>query len=302
MGKDRTLCIQDSRTGRLLAAPSVLTEPGQSVAFHPGGRLVVTGGLQTEAAGIWDAWSGTRLGELGIGINAGIWTPAFSPDGKYFATALGDPGTNGGVRIHSVGQPFSGQNGAVLEATPFKLAGGSAWSLSFSPDSRQVAFADCRAQGNLFFWDFLIDPAPRVLATNRMSYVQCESFTRDGKRLLYVANHREVISLDLPSGAVAASFPTLDPKSPSKSAAVNLCLSPDGAKLALSSPSRLGVDIWDPKTGRLLISLAEQSGTVWWLAWSPDSQRLAVSRSDGEVAIWNLTEVDRVLADLGLHW
>jgi serine/threonine protein kinase/WD40 repeat protein len=302
VGKDHTLCIRDSWTGRLMAAPSALGQSGQSVAFYPGGRVVVTGGLESDSAAIWDPLTGKRLGELGIGMDAGIWTASFSPDGEFFATALGNVVTNGGVRIYSVGQRLGGEKAPGFGATPLKSFSGSVWGLNFSPDSRHVAFADCRAAGSLYFWDFCNDTSPRVLATNRISYVQCESFTPDGRRLLYVANHREVVALDLPGGAVAYSFPTLDPKSSTKSGPVNLCLSPDGTKLALSSPSRLAVDIWDPKAGRLLSSLPEQNGTVWYLAWSPDSQRLAISRSDGEVAIWNTKEVERVLAELGLHW
>ena len=60
------------------------------------------------------------------------------------------------------------------------------------------------------------------------------------------------------------------------------------------------MDLWDLQTGRLLYSLPDEEGTLWWLAWSPDSQRLAVSRSNGDIAIWNLKEVERVLAKLGL--
>jgi WD40 repeat protein len=60
------------------------------------------------------------------------------------------------------------------------------------------------------------------------------------------------------------------------------------------------VDLWEVKTGRLLYSLPEQNGTVWWQAWSPDSRHLAISRSTGEIAIWNLPEIERVLARLGL--
>jgi WD40 repeat protein len=62
----------------------------------------------------------------------------------------------------------------------------------------------------------------------------------------------------------------------------------------------LGVEIWDPKTGKWLYSLPEESGTVYWLAWSPDSRRLAVSRDNGDIAIWNLGEVEQILAKLGL--
>jgi len=52
-------------------------------------------------------------------------------------------------------------------------------------------------------------------------------------------------------------------------------------------------------SGRVLYSLPESTGSVWWLAWSPDGMRLAVSRSNGEIAIWNLPEVESVLNRLG---
>ena len=65
------------------------------------------------------------------------------------------------------------------------------------------------------------------------------------------------------------------------------------------SVSGLGVDLWNPATGQLLYSLPEKAGAIWWLAWSPDSQQLAVAR--GEIAIWNLKEVEAQLAQLGLQ-
>jgi len=40
---------------------------------------------------------------------------------------------------------------------------------------------------------------------------------------------------------------------------------------------------------------------AWWLAWSPDSRRLAVSRASGEITIWDLKAVETQLAELGLQ-
>jgi WD40 repeat protein len=81
----------------------------------------------------------------------------------------------------------------------------------------------------------------------------------------------------------------------------NLALSPDGEKVAVSSVTRRGVDIWEMDSGRLLSALPERPTAVEWLEWSPDSQRLAVVHGDGEIAIWNLTEVEQVLSHLGLN-
>ena len=66
------------------------------------------------------------------------------------------------------------------------------------------------------------------------------------------------------------------------------------------TPSGLGVELRDTLTGALIYALPEQAGTVWWLAWSPDSTRLAVTRANGEIAVWNLKDVDAQLAQLGL--
>ena len=49
--------------------------------------------------------------------------------------------------------------------------------------------------------------------------------------------------------------------------------------------------------GHLQMSLPKQD----WLAWSPDSRRLAVSRDNGNFAIWDLEIVNQVLSKLGLN-
>ena len=78
-------------------------------------------------------------------------------------------------------------------------------------------------------------------------------------------------------------------------------LSPDGSLLAVTSESRCGVDIWDFKAGKRLYSFPEERDTVYWLAWSPDSRRLAIARDNGNIAIWNLDTVNQILTHLGLN-
>jgi WD40 repeat protein len=62
------------------------------------------------------------------------------------------------------------------------------------------------------------------------------------------------------------------------------------------------VDIWDFKTGARLYSLPDEpAGTVYWLAWSQDSRKVAIARDNGKVALWDLHAVDQILAKLGLN-
>ena len=155
---------------------------------------------------------------------------------------------------------------------------------------------------SLFLWNLDGQDKPRCLATKPNSTVQTLSFTPTGRELVFQNEARSVVTLDVASGKQTTSFSTIEAGQRHLwGAEYCLSLSPDGTQLALTSPSSLEVDLWDPRTGRRLYTLPGQHGTVWWLAWSPDSRRLAVSRSNGDIDVWNLNEAERVLAGLGLN-
>ena len=61
-----------------------------------------------------------------------------------------------------------------------------------------------------------------------------------------------------------------------------------------------GVNVHDLASGRRLYSLPDDPGSIWWLAWHPNGQRLAVARSDGDISLWNLTAVQAEMARVGL--
>ena len=145
------------------------------------------------------------------------------------------------------------------------------------------------------------------MAINLSGSDQDRAFTPDCRYLLNTDIHRAVATLELITGKEVSRFVTeeLLPEELADAKRTGyvpgICLSPDGTKLAVSLVSRPGVDIWDPRTGRRLYSLPDDNGSVWWLAWSADSDKLAVSRSNGDISVWMLQEVERVLAGLGLN-
>jgi WD40 repeat protein len=132
--------------------------------------------------------------------------------------------------------------------------------------------------------------------------IQAVSFTPAGRELVFLDSARSIVTVDVASGTQTASFSVIEAgKRRPWGAEDCLSLSPDGATLALMSLSNLEVDLWDARTGRRLYTLPGQHGTIWWLAWSPDSRRLAVSRANGDTDVWNLHEVQHILAGLGLN-
>jgi len=303
VGKDRTVRVWKAATGRPVGEAKYLPGPGQFVTYSPDGRWLVTTDYTKRLVWVWDAQRDKRLLELGTNVNGTIWSARFSPDGRHLAIASegGGPGSSE-ITVWAVEPSTADGSEAGLTAKPLRsLRGESCESLIFSPDSRTLAFWDVTHGGDLLVWDIAGTSEPRRLATNLLDTVQSVSFTPDGRQLLALTSDWAVVAVDVSTGTQTASFSRIDAKQPRPPwGQANLCLSPDGTKLAITSVSSLGVDIWDFKTGRILYSLPDQEGTVWWLAWSPESQRLAVSRSNGDIAVWNLNEVERVLAKLGL--
>jgi WD40 repeat protein len=151
----------------------------------------------------------------------------------------------------------------------------------------------------LYLWDFEISAQPRRIASRILGFGLCEGFTPDGRELVAVDASGDIVTLSVPGSKTISSVHAEDPLTP---AAVAVHLSPDGARLAVVvlTPAGDGVSLLDRKSGKLLYSLPPESGRIYGLAWSPDSRRLAVSRNNGSIAIWNLETVNHILAQLGL--
>jgi len=306
-------------TGNILWEANDLPGPGQCVSFSPDGKWLAVGIWDHYLVWIRDAETGRPLVELGPESTRGLavtrtfgelaggptLSVQFSPDGRYLATA-GDA-TNG-VRIYQLERRETNDPSGGLDATLFKAASGGS-SLVFTPDSRSLAFCGVTHSvptlglgGHLFCWEYLGTALPRCIASRFSGAVESCSFTPDSRYLLSINKRGEVVTFDKATGARVGSFEAWKPQPGQYVEATEfLSLSPDGSKLALSSRSRLGVEIRDQKTGKVLYSLPDESGTVYWLAWSPNSRNLAISRDNGDVAIWDLETVERILNDLGLN-
>jgi WD40 repeat protein len=171
--------------------------------------------------------------------------------------------------------------------------------LCFSPDRKILAWTNNR--GIIRVWD---------LARNRLlpspgqaiSRIQGLAFFPDSKRVLFLNPQQVAAVWDVTENRKTASFPVGVEGGSANSYSLHVSLSPDGRWLATSSPTGRGVNLWEVETGRLLVPLPEEKGTVWCLAWSPDGQRLAVSRSDGGLAVWDCARVRRQLTELQAGW
>jgi len=302
-GKDRTVRLWDLEAPYACRVLGPLPAAGQSLAYHPDGRLLACADYATGRLSLWSPETGQWLGELGAEPPqpGAIWSCHISADGKYLA-AVG-----GGLRVWrlNVPSPLS-DTAATLSDLLFTEPRGEA-NVVFHPDGQTLAYLDILSAGDrfvtgIYLRDLKPDAAPWLVTSNsQASIIQIHSFLPRSGRLLYVNRDREIVLVDPATGENLRQFPTLAPGETPSTYIGNTRVSPDESKLAMVSSSGLGVDLWDLTTGRNLYSLPNQPGSVWWLSWSPDSRRLAVSRANGAIAVWDTATVEARLVELGLE-
>jgi serine/threonine protein kinase/WD40 repeat protein len=302
IGKDRTIRLWE------LAAPyasRILGEvpsPGQTLAYTPDGAMLVCGDYNTGGISIWSTETGARIGRLAgdTNRNDATWACTIDPEGVHLA-AIGN-----GLRVWELARiapTFS--TVAPAEGTLLMETNGVA-NVVFNPSGTKVAYQGIvEASGvwptGLYLRDLTPDSRAVLIATNHLgSFVQIQCFMPVSGALAYVTRERQITVLDPDTGSVVRQFDTLKAGETFSTYIGNIRVSPDESMLAMLTPSGLGVDLWDPATGQRLYTLPEETGSIWWLAWSPDSRRLAVSRANGEIAVWELQEVEAQLSRLGL--
>jgi WD40 repeat protein len=200
------------------------------------------------------------------GHTNGVYSVAYSPDGKCLASISRDPGGSlGELKV------WDAQTGQVLLTLP---TGGD--SVAFSPDSKRLASGSARG---LKVWD--AQTGQELLTTrNRGGHgrVASVAFSRDGKRLASGHFDGTVMVWDAQTGQELLTLK-------GHTGWVNsVAFSPDGKRLAsgtIPGPGLGEVKVWDAQTGQEIHSF---QGRGWGVAFSPDGKCLA-SVSGEEVKV-----------------
>jgi WD40 repeat protein len=298
-GKDRKVKLWDTATGRCVGILGDFRKAVQTVAFAPAGDLLATGDWAGDVrlyritlgkGGV----KGERLVDL-PSRKGRIWSVAFGPEGKRFAT-----GGEGGLRLWEV---VTGMAPGEVELRPGgRLSDGFVRHLCFGPEGNWLAWAE-GDPGEVF----LADLGKPGVEPERIGQLLGSELSLDFRsdpsgrpQLAFVAGPEPGKLMALNSER--RTEPLLNPKDPLQSrlrlgpkAAVSL----DGRYLA--SARRRSVSVWDLQTRQGLFALPDAGATVWGLGWGPEGQ-LAVGTSDGGLTVWRLPAIRGHLRDLGLDW
>ena len=258
--------IYDSQTGREVDMLQGHMHRITCIAYAPDGRTLVSGSTgRDDAIILWDMVSGTRQATLTVPI--GVYSVAFSPDGKTFAT--------GGYEEVRLWDAVSWERKVSFKAEVNFIID----NLAFSPDGKTIATVGTSAE-DIRLWD-VATATRKATLQGHASWVQSLTFSPDGGTLASGSWDSTIRLWDITAGAHKATF--ADPRI--RSAPFSLAFSPDGRTLAHVGSK--DVVLWDVPSGQVRkILTGHTSRIIENLAFSPDGKTIATG--NGEIRLWDV--------------
>lgn len=325
-GFDGIVRIWDGATGKLLNTLFGHSAKVAEVAFSPDGKLLASGS-EDGTAKVWDAQTGAELltlaghfgGVLGVAftpegsrlvtasrdatiriwditLNGGrewltllskdesVSSAVYSPDGTRIATS----GSDG---ILEMWDAVSGKRLFQVEEDQVSPRGVGPGKLSYSADGRRI-LTDGGATPRVFDTETgeqLLAIASGAVSPVRAGVVDV-AFSPDGTRIAVAGNGGRLKIYDSMTGQFLMEFAAY------LYGIQRMAYSPDGTRIATatngsaneSEPSLDGrANVYDARSGDLLLAINIYPNRVDNIAFSPDGQRIATAHTDGTVQVWN---------------
>jgi len=294
------------------------SQPVQSVALSPDGRVLASGSLD-HTIKLWNVASGRELRTL-VGHSGGVESVAFSPDGRILASGswdktikLWDVASGQALRIlvgHTDGVTtvaFSPDGNSVMSGSWDKtikvwdvasghelrtLAGHTNWVLSvaLTPDKRMLASGS--VDNTIKLWDVASGHELRTL-TGHTSGVASIGFNSDGRTLASGSWDRTIKLWDVASGRELRIL------AGHSDAVTSVVFSPDGRTLASGSQDKT-IKLWDVASGGELRTLSGHKSWVHSVAFNLDGRTLASGSYDNTIRLWTVAS-GRELRTLSDH-
>ncbi|BAY13876.1 NB-ARC domain-containing protein [Calothrix sp. NIES-2098] len=163
---DSQIRLWDTVTGQLLDTFPV--HLGMSIAFSPDSKKLAAGSFD-QTVRIWDLETRQCYQTL-TGNHNWVWSIAFSPDNRTFAT---------GSSFEGITRLWDIETGECLHVLPGHQD--LVWAIAFSPDGRMLA--SCSSDGTIKLWDIASGDCLATLAGHDI-WVMCLAFSPDGTTLI----------------------------------------------------------------------------------------------------------------------
>ncbi len=239
------------------------TVPITALAISPDGAEVVASGYHELTT--WKLSDGSPARRF-PGMAERIHDIAYSPDGKWMATASGDPGQFGSVQLW-IAEPDGGGKLArdLLETTD------SVFAVAFSPDGTKLAAAG--ADRAVRVWE-VATGKELALIEDHADWIFDLAWSPDGKRLATASRDKTSKVFDVEKKESIATFPG--------HAETIYCVSftPDG-KSVVTGGADNQIRVWNPdEDAKQALVVGGFGGAVFRLMFAPDGKTLLACGAD----------------------
>ncbi|KAI5117713.1 hypothetical protein M0805_006517 [Coniferiporia weirii] len=239
-----------------------------AVAYSPDGRHIVSGSYD-KALRIWDAQTGSPVGEPLTGHSDRVWSVAYSPDGRHIVSGSEDKT----LRIWDtqtgspVGEPLTGHSGIV-------------WSIAYSPNGRYIVSGSY--DKTLRIWDAQTGSPVGQPLTGHLYQVKSVAYSPDGKHIVSGSGDKTLRIWDAQTGS-----PVREPLTGHSRIVWSVAYSPNGRYIVSGSDDKT-LRIWDAQTGIPVGEpLTGHSRVVWSVAYSPNGRYIVSGSEDNTLRIWD---------------
>lgn len=254
--------------------------PITSLAFSPDNAEILASGYH-ELTG-WKVSDGSPTRRV-RGLEERVHDVAFSPDGKWMATAGGDPGQYGSVKLWEVGP-----EGALASPRELLESSDSVFAVAFSPDGSKLAAAG--ADRAVRIWEVTTGKNLAAIE-DHADWIFDVAFSPDGKRLATASRDKTSKVFDVEKKEALVTFPGHN------ETVYCVSFAPDG-KAVVTGGGEGQVRVWDPDAdAKQSKTIGGFNGPVFRLQFHPDGKRLFTCGADKSVRIYEAYSLKTTFSD-----